>query len=287
MARLSPGDIKTREVLDWRGLHLFHFAMSSCSQKVRLYLRLKGIAWTPHPVDLSTHENYGPRFLGINPRGMVPVLVLDGAVHVGSNDILLLLEALYPEPCLVPPVRRAEIERLLEEEDALHHDLRHLSFRFVHGRTGTTKTPELMAAYRAGGSVGGGADAEKEAEIEFYERLARTGLDDATCRASAERFRAAFDGLEARIGSGEYLLGASPTVIDIAWFVYAYRLVLGGYPLARLHPRIAAWYARRLAEPGWEAEVAPSSALAERIAGNRRRQEEEGRTLEALMAEAF
>ena len=32
---------KTKEVLDWKGIHLINFANSSCSQKLRIYLNLK------------------------------------------------------------------------------------------------------------------------------------------------------------------------------------------------------------------------------------------------------
>lgn len=81
---------------------------------------------------------------------------------------------------------------------------------------------------------------------------------------------------------GPYLLGAAVTVVDIAWFVYAYRLTLGGYPLADLHPRVADWFARLSARPGWADEVAPPPALAERIAANRAAQERDGATLSAV-----
>ncbi|MEQ8335448.1 glutathione S-transferase family protein [Nisaea sp.] len=271
------------EIAAWPGVHLFHFGMSSCSQKVRLYLRLKGIAWTGHPVDLAAHENYQPAFLAINPRGMVPVLVLDGAVHADSNAIITLLEERFPEPCLIPADRRAEIEGMLAAEDSLHHDLRHLSFRYVHGRSGSTKTAELMQSYRDYGPDSGDPDAEKASEIAFYERLARTGLDDETCRLSAARFRTAFDGFETRLADHPFLLGDRLTVIDIAWFVYAYRLHLGGYPLQRLHPRLDAWFAACCATPGWEEEVAPPPALAERIAAVRARQQADGKTMAAVM----
>lgn len=267
----------------WRGVHLFHFGMSSCSQKLRLYLRVKDIPWTGHPVDLSTHENYGPDFLAINPRGMVPVLVLDGQVHIDSNDIIGLLEDRFPDPCLIPPARRAEVESLMAEEDALHHDLRHVSFRFVHGRTGSTKTPELMQAYREATTIDGGPDAKKQAEIAFYERLARTGLDDETCRASLAKFRAAFDTFDAALTSHAFLTGPDLTVVDIAWFVYAYRLVLGGYPLGALHPNVHVWYERCLATAGWEREVAPPPALLEKIGANRAAAEAAGKTIADVM----
>jgi len=264
------------------GLHLFHFGMSSCSQKLRIALGMKGVSWTGHLVDLAAHENYGAEFLAINPRGMVPVLVIDGEIHVESNEILLLLEERFPEPCLVPPAQRGEIAALLAEEEALHHDLRHLSFRFVHGRTGSTKTPELMRAYREGSPT----DAKKAAEIAFYERLAETGLDLATCRTSAQKFRAAFEHFETRLAAHPYLTGDTLTLIDIAWFVYAYRLTAGGYPLEALHPRVHAWFEARRAMPGWEKEVALPPAVSERAAAARARDAAEGTTLADLLARA-
>ena len=41
MVQLIDSDIKTREVLDWRGVHVLHFAGSSCSQKLRIFLNAK------------------------------------------------------------------------------------------------------------------------------------------------------------------------------------------------------------------------------------------------------
>jgi len=102
MVRLADGDIRTREVLGYAGIHLFHAPMSSCSQKPRIFLKLENIAWERHPIDLSAGENHASWFLGVNPRGMVPVLVLDGAVHIESNDIIALLEERFPDPRLTP-----------------------------------------------------------------------------------------------------------------------------------------------------------------------------------------
>ena len=80
--------ITTREVLDLRGIHLFHYPMSSCSQKTRIILGIKRVDWAAHFIDLSKAENNSARFLGINPRGLVLVLVVDGEVHIESNEIL-------------------------------------------------------------------------------------------------------------------------------------------------------------------------------------------------------
>jgi glutathione S-transferase len=284
LVKLIESDIRTREVLAWRGVHVLHYPMSSCSQKLRIYLGVKGIEWTPHSVDLSANESYGAWFMGINPRGMVPVLVIDGAVHIESNDIMEVLERHASEPVLWPADRADEIRERLMFEDDLHHDLRVLSFRFVHGRTGTTKTPELLAAYRANGAatVGGKSDPAKDEELRFYEGLAADGLGDARCRQAAGRFRDAFDDFERILETSPFLTGETPGVLDIAWFVYVHRLDLAGYPFAALHPRLEAWYRRLAGNPLWAREVDPGPMLAQRIRETRDAQERDGTTLGAV-----
>lgn len=273
MVRLRDEDVLTREVLAWRGVHLFHFAMSSCSQKVRIVLALKGIDWVSHTVDLSSHQNWRSPYLGVNPRGMVPTLVLDGEVHIESNDIIEVLERRFPEPVLIPAGREPEVTAHLHREDEMHLDLRTLSFRFVYGRTGTTKTPELLAAYAAGGSgtVGGAPDSERSVQLAYYERLAADGITDAACREAAARFREAFDAHDRALADAPYLLGDAFTVVDVAWFVYAFRLQLAGYPFAAWHPRVAAWLAGLSARAEMRREVEPPPATAEVIAAARAR----------------
>ena len=78
MVKLLEQDVRTREVLTWKGLHVFHMQLSSCSQKLRIYLNLKGLPWHGHAIDLLRNENLSKFFLGINPRGLVPVLIDDG-----------------------------------------------------------------------------------------------------------------------------------------------------------------------------------------------------------------
>ena len=57
MVQLTDGEITTREALGWRGLHLLHWHTSSCSQKTRIVLGLKGVRWTGRLVDLP-HRLY-------------------------------------------------------------------------------------------------------------------------------------------------------------------------------------------------------------------------------------
>jgi glutathione S-transferase len=282
MVQLVDSDIKTREVLDWKGVHVLHFAGSSCSQKLRVFLNLKGIAWQSHPVDLPSYQNMQPWFLGINPRGLVPVLVDDGAVHIESNDIIQYLERKFPAPKLIPAGHESEVAALLKHEDDLHLDLRTLSFRFVFAPPGPPKPAAALASYIAGGAgtVQGAKDREKEVQIEFWQRAAKEGFTDERARASAQKFRAEFDKLDLTLARQTYLMGDDLSVLDIAWLIYAHRLSLAGYPFARLHPHVHAWAEKLRAMPEFAGEIGQLRHAPEQL--DAIRQAQAGKTLEAV-----
>jgi glutathione S-transferase len=282
MVQLVDGDIKTREVLGWKGIHVLHFSGSSCSQKLRIFLNLKGIPWQSHPIELMAHENMQPWFLGINPRGLVPVLVHDGAVHIESNDIIQYLERTFPEPKLIPAGHENEIAALLKHEDDLHLDLRTLSFRFVFAPPGPPKPVAALESYRANGSgtVGGLNDREKQVQIEFWQQAAAEGFPDARARASAQKFRTEFDALDKTLARQPYLMGKELGVLDIAWFIYAHRLSLAGYPFERLHPQVHAWAEKLRARPEFAKEIGQLRHSPEQLEAVRHAQA--GKTLDVV-----
>jgi len=284
MVQLVDSDIKTREVLEWKGVHVLHFLGSSCSQKLRVFLNLKGIPWVSHHIDLPGNENFRPWFLGINPRGLVPVLVHDGAVHIESNDIISYLEKTFPEPKLIPAGHETDVAALLKHEDDLHLDLRTLSFRFVFAPPGPPKPAEALKSYASNGSgtVQGRLDRDKQIQIEFWERAAKEGFTDEAVRTSARKFRAEFDAMDKTLARQPYLMGDKLTVLDIAWLIYAHRLSLAGYPLARLHPHVFAWKERLAAQPEFAKEIAPLRDTTEEIEERRRAQARSGESLEAV-----
>src|SRR4029078_6300985 len=105
------------------------------------------------------------------------------------------------------------------------------------------KPAEALRSYAENGSgtVRGAKDRDKEIQIAFWERAAKEGFSDERVRMSAQRFRTEFEALDQRLKQLPFLMGDSLGVLDIAWFIYAYRLTLAGYPLKRLHPRGRAW----------------------------------------------
>jgi glutathione S-transferase len=282
VVQLVDSDIKTREVLGWKGLHVLHFTGSSCSQKLRIFLNLKAIPWQSHPIDLPGNENFQPWFLGVNPRGLVPVLVDDGAVHIESNDIIQYLEKKFPTPKLIPAGHEDEVAALLKHEDDLHLDLRTLSFRFVFVPPGPPKPAAALDSYIANGTgtVRGAKDHEKQVQIEFWQRTAKEGFTDERARASALRFRSEFDMLDRTLAKQPYLIGADLSVLDIAWLIYQHRLMLAGYPFERLHPHVHAWAQKLRAMPEFAKEIGQLRHSPEQLAVIQRAQA--GKTLEMV-----
>ena len=258
--------------------------MSTCSKKLRIFLNLKQIPWQSHLLDLSKNENMSAWYLGINPRGLVPVLVDDGAVHIESNDIITYLETKFPEPRLVPPGYENEVAKLLRHEDELHVDIRTLSFRFVFAPAQPRKSVKDLEQYRTlgSGTVGGVRDTEVGRQIDFWSRYAEHGITDEQTRASAAKFRQEFDALDRKLATQSYLLGDRITVLDIAWFIYVDRLTLGAYPFKRLHPRVSEWFTRLLQRPEFAKEVALPQPVSEQFAATRRAHAEAGTSLEMV-----
>ena len=83
-------------------LVLYEFGNSVCCQKVRLVLCEKGVVWESRQVNLFRSEQYDPEYLKLNPKGLVPTLVHDGQPVIESTVICKYLEAIFPEPCLMP-----------------------------------------------------------------------------------------------------------------------------------------------------------------------------------------
>jgi len=83
-------------------MRLYDYCRSSAAYRVRLALNFKGLAYDQVAVDLRKGGQREPRFLAINPQGLVPVLEDEGAVLTQSLPILNYLEERYPAPALLP-----------------------------------------------------------------------------------------------------------------------------------------------------------------------------------------
>ena len=83
-------------------LELYHNAISTCSQKVRLVLAHKGLEFTSHEVDLLGGGQHASEYVKLNPNHVVPTLVHDGAVLIESSLINEYVNDAFPEPAMLP-----------------------------------------------------------------------------------------------------------------------------------------------------------------------------------------
>lgn len=84
------------------GVHLYHFSQSYYSQVARLVLEEKGVKWTSHPVLILAYEQYSPAYVRINPRCVVPTLVIGGKVSTDAYNICRIVNERFGEPSLFP-----------------------------------------------------------------------------------------------------------------------------------------------------------------------------------------
>jgi maleylacetoacetate isomerase len=96
-------------------MKLYNFWRSLAAFRVRIALKLKSQDFDVISMDLLKGEQFDPNFIGLNPQGMVPALVLDdGEILTQSMAILEYLDEVYPTPPLLPqdPRARARVRNI-------------------------------------------------------------------------------------------------------------------------------------------------------------------------------
>ncbi len=94
-------------------MKLYDTHLAPNPRRVRIFLAEKGIKVETEQVNIVKGENLSADYLAVNPRGVVPALLLDdGTVIDESVAICRYFEALQPEPALMgtDPVSKARIE---------------------------------------------------------------------------------------------------------------------------------------------------------------------------------
>ena len=253
--KLDRSDIKTEEILDWKGIHLFHFSGSACSQKLRIFFNIKKINWNSHVINLIKQEQFSEWFLGINPRGLVPTLVHDGDVHIESNEIMAYLDDVYKDNKLFPIDLIDEINKDLAFEDSLHHDLRRLTFRYIIPHALGKKNPSTIdAKEQFEGTIQGKADENKSKEILFWKNHYQNGITDDEIIESANKFKNIYEDFDKTLKNQKYLKGDEFTVVDLAWYVSTKRLAMAGIPIGK-YKNVQKWFSNLDNDANFKKEI--------------------------------
>ena len=252
--KLLDSDIKTREILGWKGIHLLNYQFSACSMKTRIYLNLKNIPFKSHQINLSAGENFSQWFQGINPRSLVPVLIHDGDVHIESNDILQYLEGCFENNPLIPADKKMKVSELLSFEDNLHIDIRNITFRFMVPKL-LNKGKKAKPKSNDKATLNGEADPLDDANRNFWKEYEEFGIKDEDVTESLSKMNSALKNIDSILNGNEYILGSNLSVIDIAWFIYVTRIQHANYPLQERHPNVYEWYKRLYKNKKFKDEV--------------------------------
>ena len=90
-------------------------------------MRAKGISWEPVKVDLFKTEQYDPKYLKLNPKGVVPTLVHNGKPVIESTLICEYTDETFKQPPYLIPVepwRQSRMRLWSKMVDEGLHDVR-------------------------------------------------------------------------------------------------------------------------------------------------------------------
>ena len=160
-------------------------------RRVRIFMAEKGISCETEQLNIVLGENLSDDFLAVNPRGLLPTLVLDdGTVLDESVAICRYLEETHPKPALMgtDALSKAQIEARQ----------RHMEFDGLFSAAETFRNAFPRFAKRGlGGNVGA---------VEAIPALVERG------KASVLRF---YNRLNEDLGQSRYVAGDAFTIADI------------------------------------------------------------------------
>lgn len=245
-------ETSNQQVKTLRGLHLYHFWLSSCSQRVRMVLAEKNLQWVDHVIDISPRglEHMTEEYQSIHPSGLVPAMVHDGQVIVESIDIIDYLDEHFPEPPLRPAddAKHSEMHEWMRRADAAQHSIKTLTheFLFKPDRMRGEQLAEFMAHH-------------KNEELCKFLRVfgSDEGIPKTEIESELKLQHDEFVALDTALDGKDWLIGNQFSLADVAWVPNVRRLDIMFYPLER-HPNLAAWYSGIKERPSYQTGIADS-----------------------------
>ena len=235
-------------------LALYHYNSSVCSEKVRMVLNEKGeTGWESHEVDLFTGGQVDPAYLNLNPKAVVPTLVVDGQVLTESTVISEYLDDRFPSPPLKPadPFERAQM-RLYSKmcDEGLHQGVAVLSYSAMFMDRLRKMPPDKVEVHL-----------NRIIDLERRDRqtaIYHQGVDAPHVYRGTVAFEKAFQKIDKTLSDGRpWLCGDQFTLAEINLVPYVARLeylnMLDIWTADR--PNVDAWFRRIKARRSYQVEV--------------------------------
>jgi glutathione S-transferase len=240
---------------------LYQFGNSVCCQKVRITMKEKRLSWEAVEVNLFRNEQYDPKYLQLNPKGVVPTIVHDGRAIVESTLICEYLDDVFPQPSLIPsdPLLRTHM-RLWSKmvDESLHEGISEISFCAMFRERMRKLSPEQREIrFR---NVGDPRRRDR------FKSTFDTGTQSPFVLHAVAAYEKMFKMLEVALAEGgPWILGPSPSLADINLMPYVARLEFLG--LADLwtnqRPHVQAWWDRVQKWHSYQAGIVEPMAPAE------------------------
>lgn len=232
MAIVTPSN---KEVLNFKGLHLYHSGVSNCSMRVRITLEEKGLEWTSHHFDLMKKEHITQEYFGINPNGVVPTLVHDGVVMIESDDIIDYLDKEFPKTPLRPTGEDelAELYRWLKLATKIHVKAvkTYIYEKKMKGKM--VQSDEEAAIY---------TKLQTNPELlEFHRKSSKGAFTEEEIADAKETLDKCFSEADALLENADWMIGDRLSLADIAWIPLHFTLKeLAQYPFEKF-PNVSRW----------------------------------------------
>lgn len=234
-------------------IELYHFWSSVCSIRCRMALEEKGVAWTSRYIDLFKLDHLQPAYLAINPAGLVPTLVHDGAAVHESTIINEYIDAAFAGPSLVPsdPLKAARMREFSRRcEDDFPAIVKMTAVKYLLPKLRNRWSDDELAK------------AAERRPLPFYKeihgRALRGEISEAEIGHCLTTLEALLDHMESLLDPGPWIVGSQLTLADINVAPYMFRmwaLGAGKFWSPERRPRVNAWYERISARPAFQTAV--------------------------------
>src|SRR5262252_3853684 len=241
---------------------LYNAPQSTCSQRVRFVLNAKKLPFDEVKLDLLAGDQLKPDYLALNPNGVVPTLVHDGAVVIDSSVIIEYLDEVFPQAESFTPKAPADraamraLMRFIDEMPAAAVRVPTFNLAFLPRFAKMSEDEFVIFAE------------SKPLRKEFMLAMGRKGFPEKDMNAALDRLARTLARMESEIAAsgGPWLMGSRITLADVAVMPAIVRMAdLGLDTMWQDLPRVARWHDEIRAHPAYAPTYYPGSLLTERF----------------------